>query len=383
MRMFSNGLFSRASALLALASALLAPVHAAEIGVTDTEIVLGMNISLNGGKNDYAVSALQGMNLYFNAVNAKGGVNGRKLVQRLMDDENKSANTEANARAMAQGVFMFFGAIDGGPSTAVMKVANEFNVPFFGPLAGSPTMRVPHQPMVFPVRAEHKDEFRALMVWGKSTSIKTVGFMHADTEVGRMHLANVQLIAKELGMEVVLALPFKGEESDAQVADMASSIVAKQPGMFLNHGSAGLYQRLVGKAKEAGSRSTFMGVNSGSSQIVKALGPLSKGMVFTQVVPNPLERKFQIAREYQDAARLADPKAELSYGGLEGYLTAKALVMALRKTGKQPTRAGLIKTLESGNYDVGGLKMQFRANDHQGSQYVDTSIVSGDGRFLH
>jgi branched-chain amino acid transport system substrate-binding protein len=383
MRMFSNGLFSRASALLALASALLAPVHAAEIGVTDTEIVLGMNISLNGGKNDYAVSALQGMNLYFNAVNAKGGVNGRKLVQRLMDDENKSANTEANARAMAQGVFMFFGAIDGGPSTAVMKVANEFNVPFFGPLAGSPTMRVPHQPMVFPVRAEHKDEFRALMVWGKSTSIKTVGFMHADTDVGRLHLANVQLIAKELGLDVVLTLPFKGEETDAQVAEMASSIGAKQPGMLFNHGSAALYQRLIRKAKEGGSRTAFMGVNSGSSQIVKNLGPLSKGMVFTQVVPNPLERKFAIAREYQDAAKAADPKTELSYGGLEGYLTAKALVVALRKTGKQPTRAGLIKTLESGAYDVGGLKLQYRVNDHLGSQYVDTSIVSGDGRFLH
>jgi branched-chain amino acid transport system substrate-binding protein len=383
MRCLSNNLCWRVGTMLALVYTFLAPVQAAEIGVTDTEIVLGMNISLNGGKNEYAVAALLGMTLYFNSVNAKGGVNGRKLVQRVEDDQNKTVNTEANARAMAQSVFMFFSSIDGGPSTAVMKVASELNVPFFGPLAGPPTLRKPHQPMVFPVRAEHKDEFRTLMVWGRDTGIKTVGFLHSDSEGGRMHLANVQLIAKELGMEVVLAVPSKGDETEAQVVQMVSSIVAKQPGMFFNHGSAGLYQSLIRKAKETGSRCTFMGVNSGSSQIVKSLGPLSRGMVFAQVVPNPFERKFPIAREYQDAARLIDPKAELSYGGLEGYLTAKALVEVLRKTGKQPTRAGLIKVLESGTYDIGGLKLEYRENDHQGSRYVDTSVVSRDGRFLH
>jgi len=46
-----------------------------------------------------------------------------------------------------------------------------------------------------------------------------------------------------------------------------------------------------------------MGVNSGSSQIVKGLGPLAKGMVFAQVVPSPWARRLEIAREYQDAAR--------------------------------------------------------------------------------
>jgi branched-chain amino acid transport system substrate-binding protein len=123
-------------------------------------------------------------------------VHGRKIVLKVLDDENKADKAAANARQLlADGAFILFGSIEGGPSTAVAKVANEQKVPFFGPMAGSPTLRRPHQPYVFPVRAEHREEFRALMAWGRSTGITTVGFMRADTEVGQAHLENVSLIA--------------------------------------------------------------------------------------------------------------------------------------------------------------------------------------------
>lgn len=109
----------------------LGGVHAAETGVSDTEIVLGMDLALQGGKNNYGVAAAQGMKLYFDGVNASGGINGRKIVQRILDDDNKAANAEANARKLVQdGAFILFSAIDGGPSTAVMKVASELKVPF-------------------------------------------------------------------------------------------------------------------------------------------------------------------------------------------------------------------------------------------------------------
>jgi branched-chain amino acid transport system substrate-binding protein len=330
------------------------------------------------------VAAGQGMKLYFDAVNAAGGVNGRKLVMRVLDDEAKAATAEANARKLvADGAFVLFSAIDGGPSTAVMKVANETKVPFFGPMAGPPTLRQPHQPLVFPVRAEHKEEFRALMAWGKNTGLNSVGFLHADTDVGKMHLQNVQIIAKELGLTVAVALPFKGDTTDAQIDDMVKAIGEKQPGMFLNHGSAGLYMKLVTKAKKAGLKTTFMGVNSGSSQIAKGLGPLAQGMVFAQVVPSPWERKREIAREYQDASRKALPGTELSYGALEGYMTAKTFVLALRATGRDLTRAGLIKSLENARFDLGGVTVRYSPGDHEGSRFVDLSMVNREGKFIH
>lgn len=354
-----------------------------EVGITDNSIVLGTTISLDGGKNSYGVAALVGMSLYFKKVNDSGGVNGRKIVQRVLDDEGKPAIAEANARKLVQdGAFILFGPVDGGPSAAVMKVANESKVPLFGPLSGAPTLRAPHQSLVFPVRAEHNGEFRALLAWGKSTGLKTAGFLHSDSDGGRLHLENLRAIGKELGVEVVLALPAKSDASDAQIDEMAKQIVQKQPAMFISNGPAALYQKLVTKSKAIGVSATFMGVNSGSSQIAKNLGPIARGMVFAQVMPNPMSRKHGVTREFQDAALKADPKVEFSYGALEGFVTAKAMVAVLRETGKQLTRSNLLKNLEDVKYDLGGINLRYLSGNHEGSRFVDLSIVDRDGQFI-
>lgn len=359
-------------------------VTAAEPGVAEKTIVIGQSITLEQGKNTYGTAAARGAKLYIDRTNAEGGVHGRKLVLRVVDDENKADKAEANARQLiADGAFILFGSVEGGPSTAVAKVANEQKVPFFGPMAGSPTLRRPHQPYVFPVRAEHREEFRALMTWGKSTGLTTVGMLRADTGVGQAHLENVRQIASELGMQVALDLPFKGEVSDAQLDQMIQSINEKKPDMVFNHGSSGLYQRLVAKARAAGLRTTFMGVNSGSTQIAETLGPVAYGMVFAQVVPNPRDRKHAITREFQDTVRKAKlPEGEFSYGEIEGFITAKALVAALRANGPTLTRSSLIRTLESARLDLGGINVRWAPGDHEGSRFVDLSIVGRNGRFI-
>ncbi len=356
----------------------------AEPGVSPREILIGQSITLQDGKNAYGVAASQGAQLYMDQLNAKGGIHGRKIRLRVLDDQNREATAESNARQLAtDGVFILFGSIEGGPSNAVMKVANELKIPFFGPMAGSPTLRRPHQPYVFPVRAEHRDEFHALMNWGKRSGMTTVGLLHADSEVGRIHLENVRLIAEEQGLKLTLTLPFKGEVNEAGVDAMAKAIVEKKPDMIINHGSAGLYQRLIVKARAAGAGSNFMGVNSGSTQLAQGLGPLARGMVFAQVVPNPRERKHAISREYQDAIEKGGNKLEPSYGSLEGYLTAKALAMALQAAGPELTRSTLLKTLENARFDLGGISLRYAPGNHQGAQFVDLSMVGRDGRFLH
>lgn len=368
---------------LAWALCLGASTLFAEPGVTDKTLTIGQTIALEQGRNAYGVAALQGVRLYIDKINGEGGVNGRKLVLRTLDDENKATNAAANARQLlADGAFILFGSIEGGPSTAVAEVAAENKVPFFGPMAGSPTLRRPHQAYVFPVRAEHREEFRALMTWGKTTGMTTVGFLRADTEVGRTHLDNVRLIADELGLKVVLDLPFKGDVSDAQLDQMVGAIGQAKPDLIFNHGSSGLYQRLVAKAKGVGLGTAFMGVNSGSTQIAAKLGPAAHGMVFAQVVPNPRDQRQPIVREFLATARKAQTAGDLSYGELEGYLTTKALVMALKATGGNPTREGFMRTLEASRFDLGGIAVRWKAGDHEGARFVDLSIVGKNGKFV-
>jgi branched-chain amino acid transport system substrate-binding protein len=356
---------------------------AAEPGVGAGEILVGQSITLQAGKNVYGSDALAGVKACIDAVNRGGGVNGRRIVLRTLDDDNSSAKAEANARTLAgQGVFVLFGSIEGGPSTAVMKVAVELGVPFIGPMAGSPGLRLPHQPLVYPVRAEHRDEFRALIAQGRRIGLQRVALFHADSDVGREHLANVQKLAAESSMAFGGGVPFKGDITDAQLAEAVARLTSQAVDLVINHGSPALYGRLIRTARAAGSRITFWGVNSGSTPLAAELGPLAKGMVFAQIVPNPNSGKTALVREYQERMARTHPGQAYSYGSLEGYMTAKALAAALRAAGPSPTRAGLVSALERFDTDLGGLTLRWRKGEHTGSSFVDLALVGRDGKFV-
>ncbi len=379
--------FRQGRRALVLAAALLpAPWAHADDGVGANALLVGQTITLQGGRNAYGVSVLDGVNAYLRHANEAGGVHGRRIVLKTLDDDNSAARAEANARELVlqDKVFLLFGPIEGGPSTAVMKAAIDLKVPLFGPMAGSPTLRRPHQPLVFPVRSEHRDEFRALLQYAKSTGVTRAAFVRSDSETGLQHLENFRALCRELGMQLVADLPYQSDIDDAQIDAMAQRIGASGAQVVVNHGGSGMYERLIRKAHAQGVKASFSAVNSGSAQLAANLGEQAHGMVFSQVVPNPMERKTEVAREYRDVFARYHPGKPFSYGSLEGYITAKALVEALRIAGPRPTREGFVQALhKAGGIAFNGLRMRYQPGDHAGLNLVDLAIFSRDGRFLH
>ena len=336
----------------------------AEDGVTARQLLIGQTITLQGGKNDYGVAVLAGVEAGLAEVNRQGGVSGRQLVLKVLDDDNQPAKAEANARQLISEhkVFLVFGSLEGGPSTAVMKATTELKVPFFGPMAGSPTLRTPHQPLVFPVRAEHKEEFRRLLAHAKSLGMQRVGFLRANSDTGLLHLANVKALAQAEGLTLVADLPFASDVNDAGI---------------------GVYARFIREARAKGLKTAFFGVNSGSTQLARHLGEVSHGMIFSQVVPSPWERKTAITRASQDAFSAHKPGQEFSYGSLEGYLTTRALVEALQRAGRQPTRDSFVAGLKNATIPMEGLTLRYSDQAHPGLDWVDLAIVTREGRFRH
>lgn len=345
--------------------------------------VIGQSIALQGGQNAYGQEALAGVRAVIETVNRAGGVAGRALELRTLDDQNQAAQAEANARQLvADGATLLFGSIEGGPSVAVMKVAVDLGVPFFGPMAGSPELRRPHQPLVFPVRAEHRDEFRALLTYAARTGLRRAMLFHADSDTGRQHLANVQALAPTLQIGFAGGLPFRPDISDAQLDVLVRTLASSGADLVFNHGSPGLYERLIRRARQAGVRASFWGVNSGSTPLAASLGPLARNMVFTQIVPSPQARKTALTRDYQAVWRSAHPEAPFSYGSLEGAMTARALVAALQVAGPGATRATLARSWQTLDIDLGGVHLRYRPGEHLGSTFVDLAMVGPDGRFI-
>lgn len=379
---------SRRRLALALPGLLLAaPVTRAEDGVAREQILIGQSITLRGGADEYGSAVLTGVQAYLQSVNSAGGVHGRSVVLKTLDDDARPAQAEQNARRLVtqDKVFLLFGSIEGGPSAAVMKAALDLGVPFFGPMAGSPALRRPHQRLVFPVRAEHMEEFRALLAYAHRTGARRVAFVRSDSDTGMQHLENMRRLCAELGLQPPLDLPFKADPTDAALREMVARMVSAGTEVVLNHGSAGMYERLIRKAHELNLRASFSGVNSGSTQLVRHLGELALGMVFSQVVPSPWERKSALTREYQQTYAREKPGQDYSYGSLEGFMTAKALVAALRLAGPRPTRDGLVQSLEQGPGLAldDRLRAVYKPGDHVGLSTVDLAIVTRDLKFRH
>jgi len=68
------------------------PVHSlAEDGVTPKQLLIGQSISLQDGKNEYAAAVQDGIYVYLNKINSQGGVHGRQVVLKTLDDKASNA----------------------------------------------------------------------------------------------------------------------------------------------------------------------------------------------------------------------------------------------------------------------------------------------------
>jgi ABC-type branched-subunit amino acid transport system substrate-binding protein len=118
----------------------------------------------------------------------------------------------------------------------------------------------------------------------------------------------------------------------------------------------------------------------GSKALVKELGDENaRGAEISQVVPFPWSTAIPIVTEYQK--KIGDEK-NYSFTSLEGYIAAKVLVEGLKKAGRNLSRESLVDALSNlGTIDLGGFKVSYSPSNHNGSSFVELTIVSKGGTF--
>jgi ABC-type branched-subunit amino acid transport system substrate-binding protein len=366
--------------------AFIPAVGFSQAGVSAESILVGQSAPLTGSLAEFGKSARVGALAYLQTVNAGGGIHGRRIELRTLDDGGDAKRTVQNVTQLIDQdrVFLIFGLVEGGPTSAAVPVITERKVPLVGSMAGSPGLRRPLNRYVFNVRAEHMEEFRAMMNLANTYGLRRIGFLHSDSDVGRAHLENVRRIGTELGMQVVLPAALKSGASDADLQAIAARIVAEKVEVFFNHGSYTSFAKVVQQARKVGAPTHFMAVNSGSSELARLLGDQGGGIVFAQIMPLPYSSTTELATEYQRAMRRHFPNEPFSYASLEAYASAKVMVEGLRRTGRNPAREGFVAALESvGTIDLGGVLVRYSPSSHVGSTFVDLVIYSKSGRFVN
>ena len=149
----------------ALGVAAVAPwgaAHAA-VGVTDGEILLGQSLDLSGPLAEMAPDIVNASKACFDAVNAQGGIHGRRIRMLTEDDGYKPENTVNNLRKMLgqDGVFALFNLTGTANVAAALPLLAQESpaVPLITPFTGADLVRAPGLDHVFNLRAS-LDMFR-------------------------------------------------------------------------------------------------------------------------------------------------------------------------------------------------------------------------------
>jgi len=321
--------------------------------------------------------------LYFNSVNAKGGVNGRKIALKSLDDGYDPARAAANTKKLIDEdkVFALFGYVGTPTSAASMPIFTAAKVPFVGAFTGAESLRKPVNPYVFNVRASYFDETEAIVQHLTAMSIDNIAIFYQNDAYGQAGLEGVNRALAKRNMK--LSASGTVERNTVNVAKAVDTIKKANPQAVIMISAYKSCAAFIREMKKAGQNPTFWNVSFvGSAALAKELGPEGRGVEISQVVPFPWDISIPVVREYKKL--LEEAKAgEPGFGSLEGFIAAKVMVEGLKRAGRKLDREALVRAMDSmGEYDAGGFRVGYSTDNHYGSKFVDLTIISRDEKFV-
>lgn len=356
---------------------------AAEPGVTADTITLGQTTDLSGPVADLGLEFGKGYKVFFDALNARGGVHGRKIVVVAQDDAYNSKKTLEFVDAfIKQGnTFALFGTLGTPNNEALIPIAQAAGMPVLMPITGAPSVRNQAFNGVFNLRASYADEVERLVEHLHTVGIRKIAIAYQNNAFGKEFLTAATEAMDKRKLKPVLAVTVESNASDAVAA--SDQVLNSNPEAVLL-GLAGKPTIAVIKSINQRKRGTQMYALSvlASAANLRTLGADGTGVAITQVVPFPVNSTLPLVREYQQAMTAAG-HAEFSHLSLEGYTNAKVVTEGLRRAGQNLTRAGLVKALNGmNNYDLGGMPATFGRGAASGSRFVELTLINSQGKLI-
>jgi branched-chain amino acid transport system substrate-binding protein len=359
----------------------VAVVGAPAVRAQGDRIVLGQSAPFTGPSAQLGIQFNRGARLYFEQVNAQGGVARRNVELVNVDDGYEPDRCVENTRKLiADDAFALFGYIGTPTSVAALPLATAARIPFFGPFTGAMALRQPGNRYAFHLRASYNDETALIVKQLTSLGLKKIAVFYQNDAYGKAGLDGVTLALAKLEIKPVALATV--ERNSVDVAQSVKTLVATAPDAIVQIGAYKACAAFIRTAQKAGYGGTFYNVSFvGTQALADELGKDGAGVVVSQVMPSPYNPARPIAREFLEAVKKGGGDYQANFSSMEGYLAAKVIVDGLKRAGGKPTRDTLITGLESlGSQSYGGFSVSFSPSDHVASSFVELSMLTGDGR---
>lgn len=365
-------------------SVTLCPATLHAQGLTAGTIVIGQSAATSGPASELGTEMRAGALAYFNAVNARGGVNGRRIELRTLDDGYEPDRAAANTRRFVERdeVFALFGYVGTPTTIAAMPVFTRAGVPLVGPFTGAEAFRKPFNRMIFNVRASYYAETDKLVELLATLKLDRIAVFYQNDSYGKAGLEGVERATAARGMKIAATATVERNTTD--VKDAVAALAKIDPQAVVMISAYKSCAAFIKAMKAAGKHPQFLNVSFvGSRALAGELGPEGRGVGISQVVPFPWNVGTPVVRDYQRALAAETGKENYSFTSLEGYIAAKVLVEGLRRAGRDLTRERLVAALETlVDYDAGGFLVNYSPTDHGGSRYVELTAIGRAGAFV-
>jgi branched-chain amino acid transport system substrate-binding protein len=377
-----NGFAIRYFAAISLSTLILAAPSIAQKkydpGVTDTEIKIGTVAPLTGLNRDYAAISLA-ETAYFQMINDKGGVNGRKINLVIADNESFPGNSADLTHKLVEQdhVFLLFSSFGTESNLSVREYLNQRKIPQLFLNSNSVVFNDPaHFPWTMGFYATFRLEGRvyAKYILENRPDAK-IGILYEDDDAGKEYLAGVyDGLGKKASTTIVKELSYGAGDPgiDSQIVALKNS----GANVFLNLSIGTFTSASIRKAYDIDwhplqfipnaslSIAAFLepaGLHKAAGVITNAR---SKGWLYPGAASDP-----EVA-EFLDWMKKYNPQASIrDQNYVAGYERAEALVEVLKKCGDDLTRANVMKQATNLDVEIGmlrpGIKITTGPTDYQ------------------
>ncbi|MEO5365250.1 MAG: ABC transporter substrate-binding protein [Magnetococcus sp. WYHC-3] len=353
------------------------------------EIKAGMVAVMSGPAEALGKGMKQGLELYFQEVNAAGGVGGNTLSLTALDDGYEPDRAAPLMKQLIDQdqVLAVLGNVGTPTAVVTVPIANEKKTLLLGAYTGAGLLRKsPPDRYVINYRASYAEETAAMIdgLLGKGIKPEEIAFFTQNDGYGDAGYKGAvsALQAKGFAATDTLAHGRYTRNTVNVEEGLATILDAKtEPRAIIMVGAYKPCAAFIKLAREALPNALFLNVSFvGSIPLARELGADGEGVVVTQVVPH-FDADLPAVKAYR--AALAKTGGAPDFISLEGYLAGRLYVEGLRKAGAAPTRESIIDALESlQNLDLGiGAPVSLSAQEHQASHKVWPTVIRG-GQFV-
>jgi branched-chain amino acid transport system substrate-binding protein len=331
--------------------------------VKGNTIVLGQTAAQSGPQAPIGASKW-GLEAFIASVNAKGGVDGKKLSLISYDDSYQPAQTTALDKKLVyeNHVFAIVGSIGSPTTAAVYKSLNEAGVPLISMGSGSPIFYAAGLKYVFPSWPIYTTDGKTMGAFvkknypGESTAV-----IYQDDAFGKPILSGIQ---SELG-KVDVTIPYVPSQ-----VDFSSDVIKlKSQGikvvMLATIATAGA--QILNQMASLDYHPTRILTSSacGYSGIFKAITSI-EGTYCTAFLPPPGSSNPQWIG-FADAMKKYEPGHAPDIYAAWGWLAGQVVYGGLERIKGAITRDALVDALDSlRNFDTIGGKLNYSPDHHEG-----------------